>query len=96
MKSLSILAGRTVDFGTYCMCIKASRARGLIFDLGLPLISYCVYVRSQGSGNTLPIRGATMYMYIMRYGKPILRYTWYLYFCLLLPLVQNYNIIQGS
>ena len=40
------------------------------------------------------------YCHILRYGKPvlqyILRYTWYLYFCLLLPLVQYYNIIQGS
>ena len=49
-------------------------------------------------------RGATIrqkaYCDILRYGKPILqyilRYTWYLYFCLLLPLVQYYNIIQGS
>ena len=37
---------------------------------------------------------------VLRYGKPVLRYvlryTWYLYFCLLLPLVQYYNIIQSS
>ena len=50
------------------------------------------------------IRGATIrqkvYCDILRYGKPvlqyILQYTWYLYFCLLLPLVQYYNTIQGS
>ena len=48
-------------------------------------------------------RGATIrqkaYCDILRYGKPvlryILRYTWYLHFCLLLPLVQYYYIIQG-
>ena len=46
-----------------------------------------------------PIRGATIlqkaYCDILRYGKPvlryILRYTCFLYFCLLLPLVQHYT-----
>ena len=36
------------------------------------------------------------YCISLRYGKPVLRYTWYLYFCLLLPLVQYYNVMQGS
>ena len=27
--------------------------------------------------------------------KSVLRYTWYPFFCLLLPLVQDYNIFQG-
>ena len=52
----------------------------------------------------LIIRGAAIpqkaYCDILRYGKPvlwyILPYIWYLYFCLLLPLVLYYNIIKGS
>ena len=52
------------------------------------------------TGFTVHNRGAMIcqkaYCNILRYGKPVLRYTWYLYFCLLLPLVQYYNIFQGS
>ena len=55
-------------------------------------------------GHSILSRGATIrqkvYCDILQYGKPvlryILRYTWYLYFCLSLALVQNCSIIQGS